>query len=318
MKIISYNSLLMVYNINMTSIYLSELSDSIYYSEKLISTKGYNSIRGRTLMSKDKFILKEVSIENLIECINKKIIVIPEFQRLVNTSKIDNMLRSYKDNPNLFNFMTNPIQLAQLTIPLENITTYYLIDGQHRYYMYKKLYENNINVSLKVCIIKCDTVDEMHDYYNKLNCDNKNNLFDSKEINKYQNIIKYVLLRNEIKKQYGKYFKNNDNYIYSLDEFIKILQNNNFLDYFENTESISNIIMYIIEQNNIFLKNCYNKEQLNNLRTNELNLVTYKYIMAIRNNNFIDFLLRDDDNKPFECIHKIDQRKLSKKKLKKS
>ena len=276
--------------------------------------KGYKSLRGKTLQINNKFMLKEVTFENINECINKNIIVIPEFQRLIDTNKIEKMYNSYKLNPNLFNFMTNPIQLAKLTF--DNLVTYYLIDGQHRFYMYKKLFEENINVSIKICIITCDTVEEMHDYYNKLNCDNKNNLFNNVEIYKYQDINRYYLLRNEFKKHYCKYFKNNDSNIYSIEEFVKILQNNNFLQIFENYEnlSISDFINYIIDQNNIFYLKCYSKLTDYKFKKNESNLISNKFIMALRDNNFIEFLLREDDNEPFDCIHKIHV--ISKKKIK--
>ena len=51
--------------------------------------KGYKSLRGKTLQINNKFMLKEVTFENINECINKNIIVIPEFQRLIDTNKIE-------------------------------------------------------------------------------------------------------------------------------------------------------------------------------------------------------------------------------------
>jgi hypothetical protein len=259
---------------------------------KKTNKRNYYSVRGKTLITKDNFILKEVLMENIIECMEKKIIIIPEFQRLVNYDKIEKMYTSYNQNPNLFHFMTNPIQLAQLIT--QNITTYYLIDGQHRYYMYKKLYDSNINLSIRITIIKCESIEEMYNYYIKLNCDNKNNIFDEKEINTYQHILKYILLRNEMKKYYCKYFKNNDLNIYSIEEFINILKNYNFLENFKETENISNILMYIIEQNNVFYEQCYAHINYHEykFKKNEMNLIMNKHIFALKKNNFIDFLLK--------------------------
>jgi hypothetical protein len=91
-------------------------------------------IRGKTLLVKDNFISKEINIQNMIDCCNKNIIVIPNFQRLINNDKIEEMSKSYYENPELFNFITNPIQLVQLPLELNNKHIYYLIDGQHRYF----------------------------------------------------------------------------------------------------------------------------------------------------------------------------------------
>jgi hypothetical protein len=259
---------------------------------KKTTKRQFHSVRGKTLITKDNFVLKEVLMENIIECMEKKIIIIPEFQRLVNYDKIEKMYTSYNQNPNLFHFMTNPIQLAQLIT--QNVTTYYLIDGQHRYYMYKKLYDSNIHLSIRITIIKCESIEEMYNYYIKLNCDNKNNIFDEKEISSYQHILKYILLRNEMKKYYCKYFKNKDMNIYSIEEFINILKNYNFLENFKETENISNILMYIVEQNNVFYEQCYAHIDYHDytFKKNEMNLIMNKYIFALKKNNFIDFLLK--------------------------
>ena len=71
---------------------------------------------------------------------NKEIIIIPEFQRILNMDKIDLMISSYSNDPDYFNYLTNPLQIVRLVEDKSEL--YFLIDGQHRFFMYKRLYEN--------------------------------------------------------------------------------------------------------------------------------------------------------------------------------
>ena len=96
--------------------------------------KSFNTFRGRTIRStgNSKYSTKEISFENLVECFNKNILIIPEFQRAVSKDKIAKMKKSYLDDSEIFNYLTNPLQVACLkntSDPAITSELYFLIDG---------------------------------------------------------------------------------------------------------------------------------------------------------------------------------------------
>ena len=265
----------------------------------------FNTIRGTTIKSTDKFCTKEISIANLIECYNKEIIIIPTFQRLVDNDKIQSMIKEYYKCRETFNYLTNPIQLVKLID--DDTSTLFLIDGQHRFFMYQDLYNNSYNGFLNINIIKCNTVDEMLDIYINFNRDNHDLHFDKKEIIDHQLKSRYIIFRDKIHKLYKKYFKQNDDYIYSVEGFVKMLELHEYLEYFD---SVNDAIDFMNERNYIYYKNYYKNKNIELFSKKEKELIQNEKIMTLRKNNFIEFLMNDESDVPsFNYSHAIIKKK---------
>jgi hypothetical protein len=284
--------------------------DVIQESKKKFS---FNSIRGKTIKKTNRFCTKEITIENLIECYTKKIIIIPEFQRILNMEKIDLMLSSYKNDEEYFNYLTNPLQIVRLED--DSTELYFLIDGQHRFFMYKRLYDlTKINGLININIINCSSIDEMYKIYMNFNIDNKDIYFNANEIEIYQINAKYIELRNILNSLYKKYFKINDNLIYSLEGFVKELKNYGYLEYFE---TIKESISFLIERNDIFIEKYYLIESINIFNKKEKLFILDKKIFSLVNNNFIDFLMCNDEELPtFKFSHRASTKSRKTKYLK--
>ena len=76
----------------------------------------YKSIRGLTKYTSisEKFITKEITIQNLIDSHAREIIIIPIFQRDLNIDKVDNMIITYKKDKESFDFLTPDLYYSRL------------------------------------------------------------------------------------------------------------------------------------------------------------------------------------------------------------
>jgi hypothetical protein len=227
----------------------------------------------------------------------------------VNEDKIDKMILSYQADEECFNYLTNPLQIAKLD---DSTNLYFLIDGQHRFFMYKRLYENKkINRLIHINIINCSSIEEMEKIYMNFNFDNKNIHFELDDIKNHQTLAKYNILRNKFKDLYKKYFKTNDKEIYSLEEFIKELFNFEYLDFFE---TINDSVEFIIIRNDLFFKNYYDRQPSNKFNKKEKILINDKKIFTLKNNNFLEFLMLDDEDlHKFKYLHHVKELKSTKK-----
>lgn len=249
--------------------------------------------------------MRLISIKNLVFNINNEIIKIPEFQRDINPNKIKSLLIAFEKNNEIFNYVTNPLQVAYLIT--NDSTSLLLIDGQHRYSMYKHLYEQNKipNHELLINFTKCDTIEEIVNLYLSLNWDNPNiihlsNVMRADAVNLLM-ISRYRNLKNELS-QYKQCWKKNSNVIYDIEEFVAKLININFLDDFENN---TNAMKHILDLNDYYLDHYTNLIQ--KLKKEELNLIKNaldkQYIWTFKNNNFLQALAcsnEDIDNFIFQ------------------
>jgi hypothetical protein len=266
-------------------------------------------IRGKVIRGTKRFSTREITIERVIDYFNNNILIIPDFQRIVNEDKIDKMILSYQADEECFNYLTNPLQIIKLD---DSTNIYFLIDGQHRFFMYKRLYENKkINRQIHINIINCSSIEEMQKIYMNFNFDNKDIHFKLDDIKSHQTLAKYNILRNKFKELYKKYFKTNDQEIYSLEEFVKELFNFEYLDFFE---TINDSVEFLISRNDLFLKNYYDKQPSNKFNKKEKILINDKKIFTLKNNNFLNFLMLDDEDlHKFKYLHHDKQLKSTKK-----
>jgi hypothetical protein len=122
--------------------------------------------------------------------------------------------------------------------------------------------------------------------------------------------MKYIQLRNIFHTKYNKHFKINNDYIYSIEEYITILENENFLDYFNN---LTEAEQYILQDNNVLYDKYYKDKNLNIYYKVEQDLIKDKKVFTCRNNNFIEYLTIDDKEnyKFYHKNKKILNRKIS-------
>jgi len=273
--------------------------------------KSFNTFRGRTIRSSGnlKYSTKQISFENLVECYKKNILIIPEFQRDVSKEKIAKMKKSYLEDPEIFNYLTNPLQVARLkntSDPLITSELYFLIDGQHRFYAYRELYEERSkNDHVYVNFITCETPEQMHKFYVNFNVDNPDVHFDINEIIGYQNYIKYQEFSKGLSKLYKKYFKTDNTAIYSLDAFVKQCENYEYLDYFD---KIDEAITYLNSKNKSYCDEYYLNEPIEKFAKDKKvsEFIKDKKIFSIKANNFFEWLMCEDQDIPqFKFNHII-------------
>lgn len=270
---------------------------NIFIDSNILKSKSL----GKTINKTEKYIMRLISIKNLVLNINSNVITIPEFQRDINTNKIKSLLIAFEKNNEIFNYVTNPLQVAYLVT--NDCTSLLLIDGQHRYNMYKHLYEQNRipNHELLINFTKCDTIEEVVNLYLSLNWDNPNIIHLSNEMridatnllmmNRYRN------LKNDLA-QYKQCWKKNSNVIYDVEEYVAKLIDINFLNDFETN---ADAIKYILDLNDYYV-DYYVKNDvklLTKLKKDELNLIKSTldkpYIWTFKNNNFLQALSCSDD-----------------------
>jgi hypothetical protein len=269
----------------------NEIDENEIDDNNIIKKKLYKTIRGKTLKRTNKYEQKEITFENLIQLVENDFIRIPDFQRDINHTKVESMIQSYNEDSECFNYITNPIQIIKL---IDNdIENYYLIDGQHRYYMYKKLSQDNRYGELIINIINCNSTNEMLLIYQKLNKDNLHilmNKFSVTEIDNWQLQSKYYIFKNDLYKHFKTCWKKDNKQIYDLEEYICLLKDINYLEEFD---TITTAISHIIKLNNHFIDE-YKNINLDKLTKPEIELIEQKKIFTLRNNNFISALIEEE------------------------
>ena len=78
----------------------------------------YKTIRGQTKYTSisEKFITKEITIQNLIDCHAQDVVIIPIFQRDLNIDKVENMIITYKKDKEFTDNITFLIEKINLLI----------------------------------------------------------------------------------------------------------------------------------------------------------------------------------------------------------
>jgi|UniRef100_A0A6C0BPM2 hypothetical protein len=181
---------------------------------------------------------------------------IPSFQRLLNKEYIQSLCEDQLREYETFNSFS---ALQSITCALY-IGKMYVLDGQHRIHMFKTLKEKN-GVSLSKNIVPVityyvDTLDELRDYYNRINKHNPiNPLQLDDNWQKYKIFFEWFALTF---KPYIKPTKNTRCPHFNLDEMM------NHLNTFSSLHNVQNMNMFI---NSIILLNDFlitNREQIKN------------------------------------------------------
>lgn len=242
---------------------------------------------------------------------NKYKLLDPPFQIAQDQDKISEMIEAYNKNPQ---FILSKAVLTLADVMVDNITEIYLMDGQHRMEMIKKIYENtNDNHNMIVVVHSIYSEDEMRLLFDELNKDSsKNEKYVSLEIfgKKKVEIIKKTLLE----KYVGTYAKSKNikSSLYTVDEFINELIDNEF---FENDKSIQEILHTIESTHKKFFAKLEYLENSDNdklyTQTEMTSIKEHKNVMFFKNNNFICHLV---DNCNIPCHEDLIKRtKISEK-----
>lgn len=129
----------------------------------------------------------------------------------------------------------------------------YIVDGQHRYYAYKKQYENNNDITIPYVVKLCNTRNEINEYFKELN--NVINLesiilddFDESEI-----------IKNHIKQNYGKHISHSEKPLYpniNIDQVVKyvLLKFSKSKDIIGDFEKLNKDIMESVANNEKYNK----------------------------------------------------------------
>ena len=245
---------------------------------------------------KNKYELKLMTYHELVLLYEKGDIVIPEWQRTLDQTKIDQITKYAKSNPNFFIFQTNPIQIISLTN--DNGSYNFVIDGQHRLNAIIKNYELGVNNMIMVAYTYCSNLEEVANIYKMINIETPNMAIPFDEITKEFKQKSYIKLRQLLLEQYKEYFGTiKDKYRYSLDEFISKLRENKFLEYLEYVD-LQETLEYLKLENDYFYDNYgYSKiikHSIDNFYDREIGCIQAKIIFSLRRNNFIDYLFNND------------------------
>ena len=224
-------------------------------------------------------------------------LIIPEFQRDLILSKVRSIENYYMLNQNIFNYISNPIQIANYENKL------FLIDGQHRLEALLNL-TSRMSIDdheLFVNIFLCDNIQSMKELYCNINLD-RLQINEFNESNIQSEIIKdrYLRFKKLLKEKFNQTFYNDPN-IYSLDNFIKQLRDINYLErYNDLNEAYQNI-----KDLNDKCSTYYTNAMMNKLKLTgkQKKLINNKIILSIINSNFINVL--DDSKINYKYIRNV-------------
>lgn len=244
-------------------------------------------------------------------------IQIPDVQVELNEDKVIEIMESYKNNPKFF---VPKCLLTLAKLHTNNITKYYLVDGQHRFEAIKRLIreDENINNYVLLTIIPTSCRIELIKLFKELN-------IDSLKCPKLSNFEWIIIekLKDKIKNKYLELPNNitTKNNIYTVGQFLDILQKKNILEVFnkkydleilseediitkEQDELIDKDEKYVDEvlkklekKNKEFFKKANYLEIVNKqnddykFQKNEKDMIGKHICMFFKRNNFIDWLI---------------------------
>jgi hypothetical protein len=234
----------------------------------------------------------------------------PVEQGSLDDDRVDKMVVEYKQNPLYLKFK-NKIIIGVLN----NI--WYVIDGQHRLDMCKKLYEENpyINDNLVFCWYILPNENEMRKLFNSVNHDSYKNKFyidcssmQQVKINEFVKLLKHNKSLFSTKKSTGK--------IKSIEEFRDELID---IKFFDNTKTARELYDTLLSKNDIFYRICnydYDFYKFSDqFYKDDHSKIEEKKIISLKNANFVKWLQDEINIKPHHILKKGKNRITRKSKL---
>lgn len=262
-----------------------------------------NKLGNKTINQTQKCCEYKLTFKNIIKLLDEKILLIPPYQTEIDEDKIQMMIDSYKKNPDYLIYK-NKIVIGNI-IKTNNL---YILDGNHRIEMIKKLYNEDINDYLIFCCYKIDNEKEMKDLFKEINKDSyKYNKYIS--LNEFTETI-YDLCKDYLYKNYSLYFaekKIEMQHRLTINEFLNKLVENEYINKFDNIE----LLIKDLENNNKIFNRIidyqeYFNENNDYFYKDEYNCVKYGKIYSLKNNNFINYL---NNNQNIIPEHKFKHKK---------
>lgn len=236
---------------------------------------------------------KKATFKQVTKLLEDNKLLSPPYQTDIDEDKVDQMVKSYISHPEYLIYK-NKIVIAVVTDNSDESIKLYVLDGQHRLEMAKKLYEEHDIVDyLNFCYFKVETNKEAKNLFKEINRDSyKNAKYVS--LDEFKESI-YVSLKKYLYEKYSHYFsekKSNLNKRYSLSEFMDKLVEINYLSQFENLQDLiedleakNKKFNKLIDYQEFYLESSdmFYKDELANVKDGK--------IFSLLNNNFIDYLM---------------------------
>lgn len=258
-----------------------------------------NPYPGKKLHESNNYFETKITFEKIVYNPKLNNIIKPDYQGALNEDKVNSMIKEYIDKPNFFYFK-NRIIIGDLN------DTWYIIDGQHRVEMCKKIFlEKNINNELIFCWYSFSSENDMRELFTSINKDSTKNRFyincETFEKIKISEFMKYVNIH---WKEYFAKKKSINGKKKTQEEFRDELIS---INYFKNDKSVQELYKNIHEKNLEFYElNRYNiniKYNKDIFYKEELNSINDKVIICLKRNNFIKWL-NDKNEIPFHDYKK--------------
>lgn len=248
------------------------------------------SILGKTPINEtQKCIEYKLTFKNIIKLLEENLLLTPPFQTEIDEDKVLMMIKSYKKNPDYLIYK-NKIVIGYI-VKTNNL---YILDGNHRIEMVKQIYKD-VNDYLIFCCYKITDEIEMKRIFKEINKDSyKYNNYIS--LNEFTENI-YDLCKDYLYKHYSLYFaekKKEMEHRFTINEFLNKLVENKYINKFENLE----LLILDLENNNKNFNNLidyqeYFNENKDYFYKDEYNCVKDGKIYALKNNNFINYLINN-------------------------
>lgn len=230
-----------------------------------------NDIPGKELFANNSCVHKYVLVNNLIAAYKKQLLKIPDFQRIVNDSAVQEISdKISKDRDWLFiqgNFTCCYIENCEQIV-------IFLIDGQHRLKAILKLFDDGYNfdqMMINIIFVKCKSKTDIEQIFRDKN---KNTPMELHYIDFDNHVIRGIIfqIKNYLLEKYKDAFKKtitkNDSNHLSIDEFIRIFTTDRIKEYLDaNNQDVDALIVQIDTANTMAKDQLYefNKQNIRQL-----------------------------------------------------
>ena len=244
--------------------------------------------------------LRRIKLELLVNHYNKGKIIIPDVQRVRDDEIINEMVSTCEENIYTLIHSTNPLQFCICG------GAYALIDGQHRLETFKLVIEKYgdkfEDVFVPIHVINDISELEIYKLYMNLNRNNPDIYNNVNCLDDVFRVKNYNNLKHLIHNDFPLSFKKSTN-ICGIDEFVNMLSDLDFLNYYASPETAYDYIKKI----NTGCYDIYDDNDIELFTTLEYEIYETGFIGALKRNNYIEVLM-DEKPKYSDFTHTVPKR----------